>query len=310
MQPLIRAIPVPDTTADPFAIGWRYVTKELPGGEITCEMVPLTLEDALHPQEDDHISNDQEHAEEYIQLYALFRARVRGKGIILGDCRVDWNVGGLVHSPDLTYIAGGTRPRGRLATWYVGRQPGQVRFAVEIVSLSTRRNDLVPKVQEYHQAGLPLYLVADRFADEGPTLTAYQWAPEGYITLPADPRGGFTIEEVGIRLVFEGDRLQAYDAATDELLRAPWEAIEELEREHEARLEAEEQARLSEEQARLAEEQARLAEQQARQAEEQARREAAARSVLEDQLRQLQARLAQLEASPADPEEGTNSPNR
>ncbi len=43
------------TAADPFFYGWRYVQRDAPDGETTWEQVPLTLEDVLHPQEEDFI---------------------------------------------------------------------------------------------------------------------------------------------------------------------------------------------------------------------------------------------------------------
>jgi hypothetical protein len=45
-----RAAPAP---ADPFFYGFRYVPRPRPDGGSDLEMVPLTLEDILHPQEDD-----------------------------------------------------------------------------------------------------------------------------------------------------------------------------------------------------------------------------------------------------------------
>jgi hypothetical protein len=43
-------------TDDPFRYGWRYVKRVLPDGTVDLEQMPLTLEDVLHPQEEDHIS--------------------------------------------------------------------------------------------------------------------------------------------------------------------------------------------------------------------------------------------------------------
>jgi hypothetical protein len=40
---------------DPLRFGWRYVTLKQSDGSESMELVPLTLEDALHPEDGDHI---------------------------------------------------------------------------------------------------------------------------------------------------------------------------------------------------------------------------------------------------------------
>ena len=46
---------------NPFRYGWRYVRKMRADGKETWEQVPLTLEDVLHPREEDCIPEHPAH---------------------------------------------------------------------------------------------------------------------------------------------------------------------------------------------------------------------------------------------------------
>ena len=49
---------------DPFRYGWRTVRRPGPNGQEVWEDVPLTLEDVLHPQEGDTISERRRHGQQ------------------------------------------------------------------------------------------------------------------------------------------------------------------------------------------------------------------------------------------------------
>lgn len=53
------------------------------------------------------------------------------------------------------------------------------RLAVEITSKATARNDRTAKLAGYAEAGVPLYLLVDRLAPGGPTVTLYGEPKEG-----------------------------------------------------------------------------------------------------------------------------------
>src|SRR5262245_26108199 len=62
--PTVAAPPVVAPADDPYRYGYRCVTRVGPDGRTVCEQVPLTLEDVLHQQEDDHIAENTVHNEE------------------------------------------------------------------------------------------------------------------------------------------------------------------------------------------------------------------------------------------------------
>jgi hypothetical protein len=72
--------------------GWRYIRRELPGGRCILDEVPLTLEDCLHPQEDDQIPEDNVHFDERSYLYQVFLAQFTSIPglLVLSDTLVDF----------------------------------------------------------------------------------------------------------------------------------------------------------------------------------------------------------------------------
>ena len=97
--PLPQPSPTPAHSSedDPFRYGWRYVKRELPGGQVELDQVPLTLEDVLHPEEEDfHILSDL-HTSDCAYLLGVFRSRPIGPPIVrvTSDLRIDWEVEGV-----------------------------------------------------------------------------------------------------------------------------------------------------------------------------------------------------------------------
>ncbi|MFD9958125.1 Uma2 family endonuclease [Amycolatopsis sp. NPDC058986] len=79
----------------------------------------------------------------------------------------------------------------------------EAKLAVEIVSKNNARTDRVEKLRAYAVAGIPLYLLIDRFADEGPWVTLFSKPVDGhYRHTDGVPFGGkITIPEpVGLVL--------------------------------------------------------------------------------------------------------------
>src|SRR5262245_47937413 len=160
----ISSPPVPEV--DPYRYGWRYVRRERPDGTADLEKVPLTLEDTLHPQEEDQIPVRPLHEMECSYLAGAFRSRpVHGEPItfVAADWRIDWGVKGIEpHTPDVTVFVGLKEPPNlRRGTLRLAESGGRCVLAVEVVSPDTRVNDVVHKVREYYQAGVPLYVIVD-----------------------------------------------------------------------------------------------------------------------------------------------------
>jgi Uma2 family endonuclease len=313
------AVPPPD---NPFYYGWRYVPRTLPDGRVEWEQVGLTLEDVLHPQEDDVIPERPRHEIDRDYLSVALRTRLPGLtgGLVLSDCLVNWGVEGLRDlSPDISVFEDvRVPPDPDKGTFRLTEAGGRCVLVIELVSPHTRTNDVDRKPEEYHRAGVPLYVLVDQEREGAPRkIRAYEWRPDGYGPVPLDSRGRLLLGPLGVCLGLKDEWVVLYDTVSGEEL-ADYEEIAQARKEAEAaRRVAEEQARQEAESRRAAEDARRLAEGQARQeaegrraaeeqarqaaearraAEEKARQEAEARRAAEDASARMQERLRELEA--------------
>ena len=164
-----ETLPLPvETAADPFYIGYRYVKSAGPGGR---EAVPLSIEDFLHPQEEDRFMLTDGHARavhylrDAIQIAAESRPDVR----VFTEHRVDWQVPGILpHGPDVVafdhFLADWDPLKGTLPVRDLG---AGVMAVVEVTSESTRATDFEAKFLEYHAAGIPYYVILDAAGPPG-----------------------------------------------------------------------------------------------------------------------------------------------
>ena len=161
-----RAPASPAADPDPFRYGWRYIKETQPDGAVELKQVPLTLEDVLFPEVGDFIVHTVGHASDLIYLANVFRARLAGNpgAVVLHECRTDWNLPGVRPlGPDISVFLELSHYTD-WATFDVGLEPARPALVVEVTSPDTRNNDLGPKREFHHCAGVPLYVIAD--ADE------------------------------------------------------------------------------------------------------------------------------------------------
>jgi Uma2 family endonuclease len=261
------SVPV-DGDGDPYRYGWRYVKRIGPDGEGDFDRVPLTLEDVLHPEVGDFIVNSSAHDRDRVYLKNGFQVRVAGRrgAVVLSDCRVAWDKPGLKpHGPDVAVIFGVRRPKRDWSTFDVRREGVRPGLIVEITSPDTRRHDLVTKVEHYHRAEVPWYVIVDAQERRGKRtlrLLGYRWTPERYEALPLDEQGRLLLEPLGLLLGVKGDRVVLYDAAAGEEVGDYEAVVRSLEAEAAARKSAQEEATQQRAQAEAA--QAQVADLQAR----------------------------------------------
>jgi colicin import membrane protein len=267
-----------------FRFGYRYQRKKLPNGRIDYEMVPLTLEDVLHPQFGDvHVLGDA-HVHDCTYLLNVLEDRLAGdrSAKVLSDCGIYWDKPGLKHhSPDLAVIFG-VKQRKKWETFHVKTEKVRPSLIVEVTSRSTRVNDVKTKVKEYAQAGVPHYVIADVHQVKKKrriTLIRYGLDGEAYQPVPLDEHGRAWLEPVGLWLGVTtdpetgDDRLVLIDPATNEEI-GDYTAVRQA-RDAEAKLK-------------------RAATEQARAATEQAEVEARARIIAEAEVRELKAEIRRL----------------
>lgn len=192
------AVPRPED-ADPFRYGWRYTRHS--DGVLGEPMIPLTLEDVLHPEEYDRHMERFGHAEDCSYLFEVIRERLRSVpgAAVLPDMRMLLDPDSPVaHGPDIAVIHGFPGPIAReMSTYRVGRDGPLPQLLIEVVSPHTRITDVVDKVREYFDRGVPTYVVVDAERAGGwfdLSIMAFRRGSRGYAVQPLDAKGRFWME--------------------------------------------------------------------------------------------------------------------
>jgi Uma2 family endonuclease len=261
-----------DAENDPFRYGWRYLRREKADGTEIWERMPLTLEDVLHPQEEDVIVQNRVHQliREYLRIIFAAQLAHDPTAIVLTDVRVAWDVPGLeAHGPDIAVITG-VREIKNWSTFDVAVEGARPELVVEITSPSTAGIDRMTKLEEYETASVPTYVIIDTVGRRSAShlrLFGYTLTPAGYQVLTPDERDWLWLDAVQVWLGIADGAIVCYDEAGQSL--GDYVAVTEaLRAETGARQAAETLAR--------------------------AEAEAVARALAEERLRQLEAELARL----------------
>src|SRR5579871_2391316 len=319
MSRLLKAPPAGgdrDGHQDPFFYGFRHVERTLPDGSREFDQVPLTEEDILYPQEDDHISQKPPHVDDIEYLHGSLKIRYRGRADVaaLADCAIDWGIPGQrAPCPDITVVFG-VRAWRKQATYLVKQEGGRTVLLMEVTSPSTYRTDIETKPDIYYRAGVDCFVTVDRGpkGEDPVRLHVRHWSPDGWIDVSPDAQGRYELGPVGLRIGIEDGRVWLYDAATGvrlpdaselqaarddaearaEKAQAQAEAEAQARAAAQAQAEAEARARAAAQAQAEAEAQARAAaEARAEEARRQAEAAARARAELEERLRRLEEQL-------------------
>jgi Uma2 family endonuclease len=190
-----RTLPPPN----PFRFGWRDVLQIGPDGSKRWVQVPLTQEEALHPKEGYHISENrqQEKDRRYLAEVLEWRLSSNPQALVLSDCLINWGIPGLGnHSPDVCIFEGVRDPQHRnWGTFRVAEEGARPVLAIEIVSPDAhdrrvRDNDVVIKVREYYRAGVPLYVIVDQEREGRPRqVIGYRRGARKYLRMRLDRQG-------------------------------------------------------------------------------------------------------------------------
>jgi Uma2 family endonuclease len=231
---------------DPYRYGWRDVRRIRPDGGVELDQVPLTLEDALHPEPGDVVVENSAHEQIRRYLSDVLHGRLAQEpgALVLSDCRVAWDVPELrPHSPDVAVIFGVRQAREKWSTFDVTEEGVRPTLIIEITSPETRSNDLETKLDHYHRVGVPYYAIIDEDESSGTRalrLIGYRHTPAGYQALPLDDRGRLWLEPIGLWLATREGRVRFEDAQTGAMIGDYVEQSEALDAAEEARAAAEE----------------------------------------------------------------------
>lgn len=145
----------------------------------------------------------------------LYRYRNDPNTYVSGDLLVYWVEGDPRRSvaPD-AFVAKGC-PMHRRRTFKVWEEPAPPTVAIEVTSLSTKRNDEVEKPRKFAEIGIAEYFLFDPTRDYlNPPLRGYRLDGEEYVPIEPDARGRLACQELGIELWLDDDDLVLFDAVT------------------------------------------------------------------------------------------------
>ena len=161
-----------DPANDPFHLGWRFVRRDLPDGEVAFDPdpIPLTLEDLLFPEESDHAMHTPEHGADVRHLFLCFEALLTDvpRSRVVEDCRVDLATSPASSRsvPDVRRLPRRRRRPGPPRPCKVGELGARPLLVVEVTSPETRSTDFDRKPDLYYRANVA-YLHHRRLALPG-----------------------------------------------------------------------------------------------------------------------------------------------
>jgi len=234
-----------------FPYGWRFVKRVKPDGGEEWDQVALTLEDVLHPQEGDVIPGNITHDADCTYLATVLRSRsgrLAPVALVTHDLLIHWGVEGIRnHSPDVAVFVGLNRdPDPSTGLLDLPSLSGRCELVIEVVSPSTRKNDVIDKFDHYHKVGVLIYVIIDQEKEGGPRfLRAYKRKPDRYVEIESDDKYRIDLPMLGLMFGLLDERACCWDLRTGEELGDYVRVSHDLE---EARRRLEEADRRSEQQ--------------------------------------------------------------
>jgi len=200
---------------DPYRYGYRHIFKTVDDIITITGRIPLTLEDLLHPEEEDRRVQNPHHS---LACYALQTGNVKQFAddpdiLILHDVRIDWNVAGIrPFGPDITIVLNGKMEDEEKGTYVVGEDGDAPIMVFEVTSPSTRPQDFFDKPILMQQIGLPYYFVID-IATRNKRVYGYELNEAGcYIGIRPDEQERVWVEPAKMWLGLNGKKVECFDA--------------------------------------------------------------------------------------------------
>jgi Uma2 family endonuclease len=217
-----------------FSLGWREQVVHTADGGIELLQIPLTPEEALHPEEDfvgpepsyqDVISDD------ICDMLRPHCAQRDPKQKVARNLLIKWDKPGLKkHAPDVCVIPNVSDPEAHWTTFYVAKEKTRPCLIIEIVSPASKEADRVKKVDHYARAGVQEYVYIDYWRRKG----QMQWEIAGfrlhrnrYLPMLPDEDGAIYCETVGVRMGVENGKVWMENYETGERLLTNIEARQE-----------------------------------------------------------------------------------
>jgi Uma2 family endonuclease len=256
--------------------GWRTEEVVQPDGSTVFEMIPLTSEEFLHPEEGYHLPNSTFHDRIAGDIKDILTRRYANDRTtaVFRDLIIRWEIANFKdHCPD-TCVVFGVQNKELVRTEFLVNSEGtRPSLVVEVVSPRYRKEDREIKVQQYARAGVQEYIIFDRRRQRGQMLDevlGYRLVDGTYVPITPDEEGRIMCETVGLWMGLHDGEVVMVDAQTQERLLRAQELEQWAIQAQQQAFEAQQQASQAEQRASQAEEEKAQAEQRASQAEQRA----------------------------------------
>ncbi len=247
--------PVISTEEPDWSLGWRYETVQAANGRETQVRIPLTADEASHPQEGYVMPERTEHDRLSDDLCDMLRAYYEATAdvAVFRNLVFTWDHADVKPlAPDVAVVAQ-VRARAADRTQFVVADEGtRPLLVIEIVSRSSRKDDRVEKVRDYALVGIQEYVYIDHTVRRGQhfwEMAGFRLQDNHYLPMLPDEDGGLYLEAVNLRIGLTDDQVWLEETATGKDLLTNLQARQALQVEAQARQTAE--ARIAELEAQI-----------------------------------------------------------
>jgi len=234
--PLHLPSPEPD-----FSLGWKEVVVNMPDGGRELVQIPLTPEEALHPEEGYVMPENTEHSRLIENMNEMLKARYANvpSVAVFADLVIEWENPQLkTHCPDVMVIPNVQARDKKRGQFVVAQEGTRPMLVIEIVSKTSKQADRVTKVDQYARAGVQEYVYIDSWQRKGQDvweIAGFRLTGDRYLPMLPDEEGSIYCETVGLRIGLKDGEVWMQDYGTGEFLMTNLEAQARLAEEKAAR---------------------------------------------------------------------------
>ncbi len=238
-----------------WSLGWRYEIVKDANGRATQVRVPLTADEARHPQEGYVMPERTEHDRISDDLCDMLRAYYTATPgmAVFRNLVFTWDHPSVSpFAPDVTVVANVRARDADRSQFVVADEGTRPLIAIEVVLRSSCKDDRVEKVRDYALVGVQEYVYIDHSICRGQhfwELAGFRLQGSHYLPILSDEDGALYLESVNLRIGLTDDQVWLEDAATGKDLLTNLQARQALQMAEEARQAAE--ARIAELEAQL-----------------------------------------------------------
>lgn len=198
-------------------------------GEIDIIQIPLTPEQALHPEEDYIMTDSRLQDLISAAISEMLRSHCTDPHTIIPrNLLIKWDNPALKkHAPDVCVIPNVRDPYTNWTTFNVAQEGTRPCLIIEVVSVSSKEHDRVTKVDHYARAKVQEYVYIDYWMRKGQMvweIAGFRLHGDHYLPMLPDEDGAIYCETVGVRMGIEDGRVWMENYETGERLLTNEEA--------------------------------------------------------------------------------------